>query len=91
MINDPHELALLPEREQAQELFEEPRPYKDFFYDDHAPASGRETGHVRGIHTQVCRFNQQGEHAYVADDCPHGSMEDEQGRIMPPGWTVQQG
>lgn len=91
MINDPNELALLPEREQTEQLFDEPRPYKDFFYDDQAPPSTRETGYHRGIHTEVCRFNGKGEHTYIAEHCPHDNIEDEQGRVMPEGWTVQQG
>lgn len=89
-VNDPSELALLPEMEEDLQL-EEPRDYHEFFHDDLQGLNMSPTvGWQRGINTQVCRFNSSGEHIAMAEDCPHFDMEDELGKRIRPGWTVQQ-
>lgn len=89
-VNDPSEKAHLPELEQSQELLEEPRHYRDFFWDDQPLDTGRHVGYHRSLHTQVCRFDQEGNHLTIAKNCPHFDISDEEGRRIQKGWTVQQ-
>lgn len=88
-VNEPSEKAWLPEIEQSPELFDEPRHYSDFFYDDQPLDSGPRVGYARGVHTQVCRLDGNGNHLTMAKDCPHFDGYDEEGRIIQKGWTVQ--
>lgn len=89
-VNDPNELATLPEvkREVA---FEEPRDYHEFFFDDRPKPGSKFAEDHWGIHSQVCRFDSEGNHVAMAHDCPHFDLEDEQGRRIQKGWTVQHG
>lgn len=88
-VNDPNELAELPARITDVEL-EEPRDYHEFFWDDtRNPNYGRGADNHWGIHTQVCRFNERGEHIGMAQDCPHFDIADEEGKKIQEGWTVQ--
>lgn len=88
-VSDPHELAYLPEVKQEIE-FAEPRDYHEFFYDDQQGLNlGTTTGDHLGIHTQICRFDSEGNHVYMAKDCPHFNIEDEMGKTIQQGWTVQ--
>ena len=100
-VNDPSQLAQLPEVKKEVE-FEEPRDYHEFFGDDQAkpfylpprptvrserlPNFGEEPAR---IHTQVCRFNERGEHVSMAKDCPHFDGDDEMGKKIVQGWTAQ--
>lgn len=92
-VNDPSEKALLPTILVPEEdLLEEPRDYHEFFGDD-LPAQIVEpkfAGSPYQPYTQVCRFNEDGEHTAMAYNCPHFDMEDETGRRIVDGWTVQQ-
>jgi hypothetical protein len=88
-VNDPNELALLPEVISEVELGE-PRDYHEFFWDDtRDPNFGRSVDYHLGIHTQVCRFNGRGEHIVMAKDCPHFVESDEEGKKVIPNWTAQ--
>lgn len=40
------------------------------------------------MHVSKCVFV-DGLHLFAGPDCPHGEVEDEQGPIMPEGWTCQ--
>lgn len=88
-VNDPHEKAALPEVVSDLE-FEEARDYHEFFYDDLPQPGGKYTGYHWGFHTDICRFDEQGRHTQMADNCPHFDLEDEEGKRILPGWTVQQ-
>lgn len=87
-VNDPSELALPPKQISVVEL-EEPRDYHEFFWEE-AIERGRYTGRPDRGYTQVCRLDSHGEHVTMARDCPHFDLEDEMGRRINPGWTVQQ-
>lgn len=88
-VNAPSELAELPQVKHEIE-FEEPRDYHEFFYDDaRNPNYGKHADSHWGIHTQVCRFNERGEHVSMAKDCPHFDIADEEGPQIQKGWTVQ--
>lgn len=88
-VNDPSEKALVPERfdEIADD---EPRDYHEFFWDE-GIQRGRFVSWQPRIHTQVCRFDGNGGHVSMAQDCPHFEVEDEMGRNIPSNWTVQSG
>lgn len=89
-VNDPSELALLPELENTDLDLDEPEDYHDKFWEEYQP-SGRPVGYQPLIHTQVCRFNPKtGEHTQMAKDCPHFDTEDQEGQRINPSWTVQQ-
>jgi hypothetical protein len=88
-VNDPNELAELPEVKR-EVILEEPRDYHEFFWDDtRNPNFGKSADSHWGIQTQVCRFNGKGEHTVMAKDCPHFEIEDEEGSKIQDGWTVQ--
>jgi hypothetical protein len=89
-VNDPSDLALLPEVKQDI-ILEEPRDYHEFFYDDQPPHSRRFSEDHRGIYTQICRFDQEGNHVTMAKDCPHFVQSDEEGQKIQKGWTAQVG
>lgn len=88
-VNDPVELTLLPQTfDDVTE--EEPRDYHEFFRDDVPPESGKYVGLPEMLYTEVtCKFNHRGEHIYMSENCPHFNMEDEEGRRIREGWTVQ--
>ncbi len=86
-VNDPNELTLRPKL-LVEVADEEPRDYHEFFWDE-AVQRGRHLSPERQPHTQVCRFDGAGEHVTMAKDCPHFEMEDEMGRRIATGWTVQ--
>jgi hypothetical protein len=90
-VNDPSELALLPEVEEDGLYAEPARDYHEFFNDDRPMPGQRHTGWNPPIQTQICRFNQYNEHTTMAEDCPHFNPSDEEGRIIRKGWTVQSG
>lgn len=88
-MNDPNDLAQLPTVKQDIEL-EEPRDYHEFFWDDaRNPNYGKSPDSHWGIHTQVCRFNERGEHVVIARDCPHYDQSNEEGPQIQKGWTAQ--
>jgi hypothetical protein len=87
-VNDPSELALLPELVSDIPV-EEPRDYHEFFWDE-AVERGRYASGYERAYTQVCRFDDNGEHITMAKDCPHFELEDETGKMIREGWTVQQ-
>lgn len=89
-LNDPHQLAVPPTVESEEED-EGPRDYHDFFHDDRPEPGMNYADGGWGFHTQVCRFDKGGVHITIADDCPHFSPEDEMGKVVSKGWTVQQG
>lgn len=86
-VNDPYDLAQPPVLEKDIET-EEPRDSKDFFWDD--ITYWPDTAHYhQGIHTDVCRFDDEGNHTHMAENCPHYDEYDEMGRRIVPGWTAQ--
>lgn len=87
-VNDPSELALLPELVSDIPV-EAVRDYHEFFYDE-AVERGRYTSDYERAYTQVCRFDENGDHVMMAKDCPHFEAEDEMGKVIRKGWTVQQ-
>lgn len=89
-VNDPVELAYPPVLEDKNIESEEPRDYHEFFYDDLPYSFSRSVDHETGIHTDVCRFDDSGNHVLISGKCPHFDIEDEEGKIVKPGWTVQQ-
>lgn len=89
-INDPSELAMSPALISDIEI-EEPRDYHDYFWDDQQLGSAKYADNSYGIHVQRCVFDDSGDHLYMAKDCPHFELEDEEGPRIQQGWTVQQG
>lgn len=89
-VDDPYALARQPELISDESLFREPRDYHEFFWDDQQMQETRYAESDMGIHTDICVFR-DGHHVYMADGCPHFEPEDEQGRIIRQGWTVQSG
>jgi len=87
-VNDPWDKTLPPVIEQAEDLFEEPRDYHEFFYDDLPPSSNRELGYQHGLQSEVCRFK-DGKHITMAPNCPHFDEYDEMGRKIREGWVAQ--
>lgn len=90
-LTDPYQLAQPPTVEEVIDEDEEALPsLEDTFHESirHYPDS---VGHQRGIHVDVCRFDETGNHTQMAGNCPHFEAEDEQGMRIQPGWTVQQG
>lgn len=88
---DPYQLMEPPALAEVEEdLFEEPRDYHEFFWDE---AIERGSNYVSGfsqrLHTQVCRFDKKGEHVIMARNCPHFEVEDEEGKRIRKGWTCQ--
>lgn len=91
-VNDPSEKALLPEIfKPAEDILEEPRHYSEFFYDDQPEPGMRMAGYSHGLHTQICRFDQEGNHVTMAKDCTHFDQADEEGPKIQKGWTAQVG
>lgn len=89
-INDPFELAVPPKLQDSEIDFEEePRDYHDFFYDD-IHISPDNTLYHSGIYTEACRFDEVGEHTYIAKNCPHFDAANEEGPRIRQGWTIQQ-
>jgi hypothetical protein len=86
---DPFELAQPPELIK-EEPEEEIRDYHDLFWEE-AIERGRYVSGDEFLHTQICRFNKDGEHITMAKDCPHFNIDDEEGKRIKPGWTVQSG
>lgn len=89
-VYDPIALVQHPTIKQAEGLPDEPRDYHEFFWEE-AIERGR---HVQGrerLYTEVCRFDENGDHTVMAKNCPHFDSEDEEGKITRPGWTVQNG
>jgi hypothetical protein len=80
---------LAPRLKQLEEdLLEEPRDPRESFWDE-VKDEGRYVGQKHRLYTQVCRFNQKGLHTVMAKNCPHFKGEDETGRSVRDGWTVQ--
>lgn len=88
-VSDPTDLMRAPVHEQGEEDIE-PRDYHDFFHDDRPALGQKFTGRPDNLHTEVCRLNPDGTHITMAEHCPHFSTEDEMGRPVTPGWTIQQ-
>jgi hypothetical protein len=88
-VNDPFELTLEPTLEDKGMEFEEPRDYHEFFHDDRPAPGSYFASREYGIQTQVCRFDSSGDHVTMAKDCPHFNAEDEEGKVIRKGWTVQ--
>lgn len=88
-LPDPEQLMLKPRILEGElDVDEEPRDYHEFFWDE-AVERGRQIGPSQRLHTQVCRFDQNGIHITMAAGCPHFEMEDETGRNIQRGWTAQ--
>jgi len=88
-INDPFDKAIPPSLEEVI-LDDEPRDYHEYFWDEYVER-GQRVSRKQKLYTQVCRFDQNGDHITMAKDCPHFDAEDEEGRRIRPGWTVQSG
>jgi len=89
-LPDPYMLAQGPTVEEEELELEGPPTPEEIFHESirHYPDS---VGYSRGIHTDVCRFDESGNHTQMAKNCPHYDPEDEEGPKVNPGWTVQQG
>lgn len=90
-VNDPFELAQLPVREEDQFAEEDEGPsLEDIFFEHHViPHSS--VGFDIGAHTGVCRLDGDGNHTYMDKNCQHFEAEDEEGKRIAKGWTVQSG
>lgn len=88
-LTDPFQLAQPPTVEEQEIELEVPPSNEEIFHESirHYPDT---VGHDHGIHIQVCRFDELGNHTSIAENCPHFSIEDEQGKQIQPGWTAQQ-
>jgi hypothetical protein len=84
------DLAVPPTVEEIELQEEEPADPKDKFWEevDYHPDT---VGYYQGFHTEVCRFDEQGNHTQMAKNCPHFEAADEEGPRIRQGWTVQQG
>lgn len=91
-VNDPHtDLTALPQLENSEEQLEErPDPTDKFWEAGHTAFGGRQADYHQGLHVQMCRFDENGDHTQMAENCPHFSAEDEEGPKVMKGWTVQQ-
>jgi hypothetical protein len=89
-INDPYELTL-PPQSYSEVNEEEPRHWSEFFYDDQPYPGARFAGAPDRAYTEMCRFDEEGNHTVMAEHCPHFDEADEEGRIVRKGWTVQSG
>lgn len=91
-LTDPFDHMLPPVLENSDELDleEGPRDYHEFFWDE-AVERGQYIPRAPGktLHTEICRFNSSGEHTTMARNCPHFDLEDEEGKRIRQGWTVQ--
>jgi hypothetical protein len=87
---DPWEKILPPKLEEAPDPDEPPPDPKDKFWEE-AVERGTHIGPPQRLYTQVCRFGPDGEHTSMAKDCPHFNYEDETGKNIRKGWTVQGG
>jgi len=90
-LPDPFQAAQPPTVELIEEELEEPRDYHDYFWDDIRYSQGRDAVRDSGMHMETCRFDENGDHVTMAEHCPHFDVEDETGKRIQPGWTVQQG
>lgn len=92
-VNDPHELALLPELEKSDVSFEEaPDPQQEFWEEaGDSVFSGYDAAYHQEIiaHRRVCVFDYNGNHVQMSESCPHFDAVDEQGPKVSAGWTVQ--
>lgn len=86
-VNDPFDLTVPPSIESNIEI-EEPRDSKDFFWDDVVYWPDTVSYH-QGLHTDICRFDEAGNHTQMSKKCPHFDPEDEEGRRITKGWTAQ--
>jgi len=87
-LPDPFQLAEAPSIAEPEIDVEEPPSNEEIFYGSirHYPDTA---GSELGIHVDACRFDEDGNHVQMAKRCPHYDAEDEQGRRIAPGWTVQ--
>jgi hypothetical protein len=69
----------------------EPVPLQQYFFEETARPSRRAVKPSRPITRHVCRFDERGRHTYMAEQCPHYAIEDENGPRRKPEWTVQDG
>ena len=88
-VNDPWDKAIPPKGVSTIEEVAT-RDYHEFFWDE-AVQRSLSVGKPQRAYTQVCRFNEAGEHISFARDCPHFNQEDEMGRPVRKGWSVQGG
>jgi hypothetical protein len=88
-INDPFDLAQPPVFEEEEIFEDEPRDYHDFFGDDIVLYPHKYAGYDYGVQTQTCKFDDEGKHYQMAENCPHYDAVDEEGPRIVPGWTVQ--
>lgn len=90
-VNEPSDLAQLPQLEQSDVFEDEPADPLDKFWEEASMSvyGGVSTGYRQGAHVRVCRFDEYGNHTSMSDDCPHYDSSDEEGPRVRPGWTVQ--
>lgn len=91
-LNDPFDLLLEPRLEGWDEVEEDedgPPDYEEIFYTESRFRPGTLPYH-NNFATDVCRFNDSGEHTTMAKNCPHFESHDEEGPRIRQGWTVQQ-
>lgn len=89
-LHDPVALVQHPTlAETEEEVFEEPRDYHEFFWDEAVQRGRSISGISERLYTQVCKFDEDGNHTVMARNCPHFDLEDEEGKRIQRGWTAQ--
>jgi hypothetical protein len=88
-ITDPHDLAKLPQLEYSDLDLDEPEDPDDKFWEEVNNLPDTVSYH-QGIHVDICRFDEQGSHTVMSNNCPHYDAADELGPVVRQGWTVQQ-
>lgn len=86
------DLTALPQREQEEIDYEEPKDPESEFWEEavNAVSGGYNAGYHQGFHVDVCHFDEAGEHTHIAENCPHFDSADEEGPRIRQGWTIQQ-
>jgi hypothetical protein len=90
-INDPSELALEPKLEGWDQVNEEETEpdYDEIFHSESHFIPGNLPYH-NSFAVDMCRFDENGNHAQMGKNCPHYEQTDEEGPRITPGWTIQQ-
>ena|SRR5271170_7201974 len=92
-VNEPSDLAQLPQLEQSDVFDDEPQdPQQEFWEEIGDPVlTGYNAAYHREIitHRRVCVFDDNGNHIQMSESCPHYESSDEEGLRVSPGWTVQ--
>jgi len=88
MINDPFELMLGVKPPQQPEP-EDPADERRKLFHSQIRYHPDDTGYQHNLATDICRFDERGQHVQMAKNCPHYAQQDEEGPRIQQGWTVQ--